>query len=293
VGIKWAGLLAGQRKIWLIVGLAVVLVIVVVGVAQSHHSSDKHQAAAAVIVTPNPADSSSTDQAADVFGWGAPVASQSDEYNNTSVDLNKWGLFGTSAGETTGCGDGFNGHGQRCGSQTTEGGGYLSVTGTADGKTGGIWARTTPFKYGRVEVRERAVPLAKNGGEAYHAVPLIWPEDGTVWEHAEIDFAERDVAAKSVGFFVHHGDVSNCSADVDSTKFHNYAIDWEPTSVTWYIDGKLQCTIKSSSDSFSRTNGGAQMDMFPDTGTKMQPSREDVDWIRMYANASTQYESAS
>jgi hypothetical protein len=292
VAAKWAGLLAGKRKQWLIVASAVVLVIavVLVGVTRST-GSDKPRPAAAV--TPNPADSSSTDQAADVLGWGSPVPSQSDEYNGTSVDLTKWGLFGVSAGATTGCSAGFNGHGQRCGSQTTEGGGYLSVTGTADGKTGGLWARTTPFRYGRVEVRERAVPLAGNGGEAYHAVPLMWPDNGDNWEHAEIDFAERDVADSSLGFFVHHGDVTNCTATVDSKQFHNYAIDWEPTSVTWYIDGVRQCSIKASIDSFSRTNGGAQMDMFPKTGVLMQPAREDVDWVRMYPTAATQYQSLS
>jgi hypothetical protein len=29
--------------------------------------------------------------------------------------------------------------------------------------------------------------------------------------------------------------------------------------------------------------------MFPTTGTLMRPARQDVDWIRMYPNAYTQY----
>jgi hypothetical protein len=228
------------------------------------------------------------DQAATRYGWGTPVASQSDEYNGTAVDLTKWGLFGTAAGQSTGCSAGFNGHGQRCASQTTVAGGHLSVNGTADGRTGGLYSRLRPFKYGRVEVRERAVPLADNGGRAWHAVPLIWPENNADWTNAEIDFAERDVASATVSLFVHHnGGQTPCSWTGDSTQFHNYAVDWKPGSVAWYVDGNLICTVNASINYFSRTNGGAQMDMFPATGTTMRPARQDVDWIRMYAGPST------
>jgi hypothetical protein len=279
---------------WLALASVVVLLIVAAGVVQAHRGGSKHQAAAAAVVPTDLSASTSTDQAADLYGWGSPVPSQSDEYNGTSVDLTKWGLFGAEAGALTGCSEGFNGHGQRCGQQTTEGGGYLSVTGTADGKTGGIWALTQAFRYGRVEVRERAVPLGHNGGKAYHAVPLMWPDNDANWQNAEIDFAELDVADSSLGLFVHHDDtVSNCTATVDSTQFHNYAIDWEPGSITWFVDGVRKCTVKASIDSYSRTNGGAQLDMFPNTGVLMQPAREDVDWIRMYASPSTQYQALS
>ncbi|GAB1822227.1 glycoside hydrolase family 16 protein [Herbidospora sp. RD11066] len=231
-----------------------------------------------------------SDQAAVRHGWGTPVAGQSDEYNGSSVDLTKWGLFGAGPGQTTGCSPGYNGNGQRCASQTTQSGGYLSVTGTADGKTGGLYSRMRAFKYGRVEVRERAVPLTGNGGRAYHVVPLMWPENDPDWVNAEIDFAERDVAAPSVHLFVHHnGGQTPCSFTVDSSQFHNYAIDWQPTSVKWYVDGNLVCAVNASIDYFSSSNGGAQMDMFPATGTLMRPARQDVDWIRMYPNAYTQY----
>ena len=40
---------------------------------------------------------------------------------------------------------------------------------------------------------------------------------------------------------------------------------------------------------YSSTNGGAQLDMFPPTGAPMRPARQDMDWMRMYANAYTQY----
>ncbi|WP_433220968.1 family 16 glycosylhydrolase [Dactylosporangium sp. CS-047395] len=231
-----------------------------------------------------------SDEAAVRYGWGSPATSQSDEYNGTSVDLTKWGLFGAAGGATTGCSPGHNGHGQRCASQTSEGGGYLSVAGTAAGVTGGLWARTTPFKYGRVEVRERAVPGTDNGGAAYHAVPLLWPENNADYVNAEMDFAERNVGASTVDLFVHHdGTQSHCSVAIDSTQFHNYALDWQPSSVTWYVDGATICTVNVAINYFVRTNGGAQLDMLPADGTLMRPAHQDVDWIRMYPTAATQY----
>jgi glycosyl hydrolase family 16 len=246
-------------------------------------------AGALVILLAGPAHAPSpSDRAAVRFGWGTPDPGRSDEYGGTAVDLTKWGLFGATTGETTGCSPGYHDHGRRCASRTTVGGGLLSVTGTADGVTGGLYSVGRPFRYGRVEVRERAVPLADNGGRAYHAVPLLWPEHEQDYEDAEIDFAERDVGAPRVQLFVHHdGAATACSLTVDSTGFHNYAVDWRPRSVRWYVDGELVCTVAAEIDSFSSSNGGAQMDMFPADGTLMRPAREDVDWIRMYAGPDT------
>ncbi|MGX6603214.1 glycoside hydrolase family 16 protein [Micromonosporaceae bacterium Da 78-11] len=252
-----------------VLGLAVILVALAAGQAKAPASSDR---------------------AAARLGWGEPVPAHSDEYNGTAVDLTKWGLFGANTGESTGCSAGYHDHGQRCATQTTVGGGLLSVVGTADGKTGGLYAVGKPFRYGRVEVRERAVPLEDNGGRAYHAVPLLWPEHEEDYVDAEIDFAERDVGSPRVQLFVHHDDdETSCSVSIDSTQFHNYAVDWRPDSVRWYVDGELICVVNAVITSFNVTNGGAQMDMFPPDGTLMRPAREDVDWIRTYASQYTEF----
>jgi hypothetical protein len=233
---------------------------------------------------------STSTMASERYGWGTADPDESDEYNGSAVDLSKWALFGNDPGQTDGCAEGFQGHGQRCGSQVREGGGYVSVTGTADGVTGGLSSRSNGFKYGRVEVRERAVPLSSSG-KAYHAVPLLWPaSQDEDYRNSEIDFAERDVADPDVELFVHHdsGDQEECSFTVDSTQFHNYAVDWEPSSVTWYVDGNQVCTVNVAIPYYDRTNGGAQLDMFPENGP-MQPAREDVDWIHMFPSTATQY----
>jgi hypothetical protein len=222
------------------------------------------------------------------YAWGTADPIQSDEYNGSAVDLSKWGLFGAGIGEITGCSPGLSGNGLRCASQTTEGGGYLSVTGTADGVTGGLWSRQRAFRYGRVEVRERAVPLSSSG-QPYIAVPLLWPANDD-YTHGEIDFAERAVGDPTVKLFVHHdGTQTSCSFATDSTQFHNYAIDWEPTSVTWYVDGVQVCVVNASIISFANTNGGAQLDMDVSSGP-MQPARQDIDWIHMFPVSATEYQ---
>ncbi len=242
----------------------------------------------APVTTPvTPPSTGDGTQAAVLLGWGTPLASESDEYNGTSIDYSKWGKFG--AGSGNGCSAGFNGHGQRCGTQTTEGGGYATVTGTADGKTGGLYSTHGGFQYGRVEVRERAFDTGSSGAQ-YHAVPLLFPENGD-YTHAEIDFNERDVGAQSSQLFVHHdGGQSQCSVNIDTTAFHNYAVDWEPGSVKWYVDGALKCSVSASITAFNASNGGLQMDMFPGTGTTMRPAQEQADWIRFYPSVNTKFD---
>ena len=222
------------------------------------------------------------------YGWGSPVASQSDEYNGNQVNLSKWGLFGAPAGQRSGCAPGYQGNGQRCGSQTTQSGGYLHVTGTADGRTGGMYSQMPSFRYGRIEVRQRSVALADNGGETYRTVPLLWPENGADYGKAEIDFAERELDTSQVHLFAHHGDgQEHCRQAIDPAAFHTFAVDWRPGTISWYVDGALVCTVAAKITSYDSSNGGAQMDMFSKTGTLMRPARQDVDWIRMYRNSFT------
>ncbi len=228
-------------------------------------------------------------QAAVRYGWGEPIAGQSDEYNAGSVDLSKWGLFGASVGQRNGCAPGYRGHGQRCGAQTTQSGGYLHVTGTADGRTGGLYSRLPALRYARIEVRQRSVQLADNGGADYRTVPLLWPENDADYQRAEIDFAERELNSSEVHLYAHRGDgQAQCKTAIDPSAFHTYAIDWLPTTISWYVDGSLVCTVAARIAIFDRSNGGAQMDMFDPTGTLMRPARQDVDWVRTYRNGATE-----
>lgn len=86
-------------------------------------------------------------------------------------------------------------------------------------------------------------------------------------------------------FFLHHGcDNQQTSARqaIDSTQWHNYAVEWKPDGITGYIDGVQW---------FRTTNVGylppgpmhqtIQLDWFSD-GTTLKPSWMEVDWVRVY-----------
>jgi hypothetical protein len=117
----------------------------------------------------------------------------------------------------------------------------------------------------------------------YHAVPLAYPYTYAGSDNGEIDYAERNVGSQTVYLFIHNagGNAGSCSAHVDTTKWHNYAIDWRPGSITWYIDGQQTCKKYISNNIADEINAG-QMDMFPGTGTPMQHDYEQVDWVHYY-----------
>jgi Glycosyl hydrolases family 16 len=202
--------------------------------------------------------------AASRFGWRL---SAGDEFGGSGLSGN-WGAYD---------GPGHGGQGRRTPDAISVSGGILRMRGDSDGNTGGM-AWNGNQTYGKWEVRARM----PRGDDQYHPVLLLWPESG--WP-PEVDFSETSSASHGTKFFLHFGssnDQVSGSSDVDITQWHNYAVDWEPGSVTGYIDG-----VKW----FQSTDGGTvpdqpmhlaiQLDYFPDGGSP-QPSELDVAYVRIY-----------
>ena len=104
---------------------------------------------------------------------------------------------------------------------------------------------------------------------------------------AEVDYAESTSETALVKFFLHY----SCSGSskqtyatkaVDTTQWHNYAVEWTPTGITGYIDGVKTFTdtnpAHQPSGSMHQT---LQLDWFPD-GSRTTPSQMQVDWMRVY-----------
>ncbi|WP_354236914.1 glycoside hydrolase family 16 protein [Arthrobacter sp. UYEF3] len=138
-------------------------------------------------------------------------------------------------------------------------------------------------RYGRWETR-----MKTNARDAhYHPVLLLWPNFNTSPNCAEVDFAEGTTDTAAMNFYLHYecsgGDVQITAATlIDTTQWHNYAVEWTPAGITGYIDGVK--TFTDSVPAHQPTVGmhqRMQLDWFP-AGTGTSPVQMDVDWVRVY-----------
>ena len=209
--------------------------------------------------------------AASLFNWGTSVAG--DEFNYTGApDSAKWGVYN---------GPGHAGNGTRTPTAWNGNGSVMRVSGDSAGNTGGMSAKFDSRKYGRWETRMRTSVRDSE----YHPVLLLWPDSGSWPCDGEVDYAEGVSDTTKMNTFLHHSctnQQTSASKVIDTTQWHNYAVEWTPGHISTWIDGQLL---------FTDTNTGhlppgpmhstIQLDWFPD-GTTTNPSWMEVDWTRVY-----------
>jgi len=205
------------------------------------------------------------------FSWGTAVSR--DEFNYTGApNPTLWKVYNSS---------GHGGHGLRRPSAWSVNGSYATVTGNSKGTTGGMSANYAQ-KYGRWEVRMRT---NKRDSE-YHSILMLWPAGTTRWSTCpEVDFAESTKDVTKIKFFLHYGcapDQTRAVRTIDTTQWHNYAVEWTSTHITGYIDG-----VQYFKDTNKRhlppgaMHQTIQEDWFPD-GTTTRTSTMSIDWARVY-----------
>jgi beta-glucanase (GH16 family) len=160
--------------------------------------------------------------------------------------------------------------------------GVATVSGDSAGTTGGMSAKFAKQKYGRWETRMKT----NQRDPEYHPVLILWPDTKSS-TCAEIDYAESTSETALVKFFLHYacsgsGKQTYAAKAVDTTQWHNYAVEWTPTGITGYIDGVKTFTDTNPAHQPSGTmHQTLQLDWFPD-GTSLTPSQMQVDWVRVY-----------
>lgn len=221
--------------------------------------------------TPDPTPTPST-EAAVAHGWGPVVTG--DEFNYTGApDPLKWSLYNSA---------GHAGNGIRTPAAWSVNGTAAHVAGDSAGTTGGMSARFAKQTYGRWEARMRTSVRDSE----YHPVMLLWPS-GTfadLNQQWEIDYAEGTADTTKMRFYLHDccTTVASASAVVDTTQWHNYAVDWSPTAVVGYLDGVEWFRDETPSHiPYGNMKQTLQLDWFPD-GTATTPSWMEVDWVRVY-----------
>lgn len=109
--------------------------------------------------------------------------------------------------------------------------GVLTLRGDETGRTGAVvW--TEGSRFGRWEMRAR-FPA---GDPRYQPVLLLRPTEG---EAGEIDFVETSSSSDTVRFAMHGGDDElRSERTLDTTEWHDYAVEWTDDRVTGFIDGQ-------------------------------------------------------
>lgn len=211
-------------------------------------------------------------QAATTHGWGPVVTG--DEFSYAGApDRTKWGVYN---------GSGHAGKGVRSPQAWSVGNGVATVSGNSAGTTGGMSAKFAQQKYGRWETRMKT----NVRDSEYHPVLILWPNNNASPNCAEIDYAESTSDTALMKFFLHYacgGSAQTTSAKpVDSTQWHNYAVEWTPAGITGYIDGVKTFTDTNPAHQPSvGMHQTLQLDWFPD-GSATSPSQMQVDWVRVY-----------
>jgi hypothetical protein len=205
-----------------------------------------------------------------LLNWGEP--NRVDTFDGTSLKSD-WNVYD---------GVGHAGNGRRTSDAFSVKDGIMTITGDSEGNTGGM-AWDSGQKYGRWEGRVKA-PASD---ESYNALLLLWPDAENFPVGGEIDFMEMtDHTRQSTNMFLHYGkDNKQVQGDVkiDATEWHNWAVEWAPTHVAAYVDGK---------EWWRTTDRGIlppgpmhlciQLDWFP-KGGDVQESHMYVDWVKQYA----------
>jgi len=119
------------------------------------------------------------------------------------------------------------------------------------------------FQYGRAEARLFTKPHSGN-------FPALWmmPQDGSAgWPKAgEIDIWEQINNENNAYHTLHSIWTFNLKhkndpmshfvkGGLDYSRYHTFAVEWTPTTITWSVDGKVTGTAVKSTDSDALANG--------------------------------------
>lgn len=205
-----------------------------------------------------------------------------DEFNSGSLDPAKWGTYDSV---------GAFGNGRRSPSAISQSGGSLRITAKNEhgGVSGGM-ADAQSQTYGRWEFRART-----GFGRGFGSAILLWPDseklsDGEI-DIVEIPFEKRDNA----NFILHSGSGGSITVggnlNGNFSQWHTFAVEWLPTSITWYVDGVQRYRVTDRSRiPDTPMHLAIQLDQGPVKDWILAPDDTtppginlDVDWVHVYA----------
>ena len=127
--------------------------------------------------------------------------------------------------------------------------------------TGGVKSQGKfAFTYGKVECRALSNPWIGN----FPAIWMMpadnskgWPNAGEIdiWEVIDTDERSYHTIHSNWTYNLHQGPQSSFNTPVKLDRYHTYGLEWDETSLKWYVDGKLVGTYNKSTDSNALNQG--------------------------------------
>ena len=143
-------------------------------------------------------------------------------------------INGFCARNDRGNGHPFNCSFQRSNAVVSDGLLTISLTKTNDGYAGAEYRSTDFFGYGYFSVSMKA---AKCPG----VISSFFTYTGRPWDEIDIEFLGDDTTKVQFNYYSNgvggHEYVYRLGFDA-SEDFHEYGFDWQPDSITWYVDGR-------------------------------------------------------
>lgn len=141
----------------------------------------------------------------------------------------------------------------------------------------GEWNSQT---YGKYTVRFRSDALP-----GYRTAWLLWPSSGK-WKEGEIDFPEGALNGSIEGYNHCIGNPSvNCSwakTGVSYTSWHTASVEWTPSAVSMYLDGKRVMYSTSAIPSTPMRWVLQTESTTSDTSRMTKNGHLEIDWVTMY-----------
>ena len=155
--------------------------------------------------------------------------------------------------------------------------GVLALGATGQGATGGVVA-DTGVPYGRWETRLRA-PAADG-----YTVRLTL-SDGDPTGAGTLDFLTLADPTRQRADAQFGGTTGTGGAKVDATGWHNWAVEWTPTGITTYVDGRAWWSVDEAQLGARRTKSlqlGLRVERSGSAATAPAAPLLEVDWVARY-----------
>ena len=168
--------------------------------------------------------------------------------------------------------------------------------------TGGVKTQGKfDFQWGRVEARIKTIPH-RGTFPAFWMMPADnskgWPNAGEIdiWETIDNGDVAYGTVHTNWTYNLNKGGNGGNMGGIDYSLWHVYAVEWNATSITWYVDGQKMWTYNKSTDQNALSNGQWPFDapfyiilnQSVGNGSWAAPADESFtyetlfDWVRVY-----------